>query len=136
MMTLELLSMLGGGVAGFVFKFIAAQQQATADALEAVIKKQGAADDSADRASQRGSVFGRRTLLIAILWVVAAAPFVGALFGVSTFVESQRAWWDIFGVFTGGWTEIRGIILLDEFRIGLLTCIGYYMGASAIGGRR
>lgn len=135
-MTLELMSMLGGGVAGFVFKFIAAQQQAQADALEAAIKIQGVSDDSADRAFQRGGVFGRRTLLITILWVVAAAPFVGAIFGISTFVETEQAWWDIFGVFTGGWTELRGIILLDEFRVGLLACIGYYLGASAIGGRR
>lgn len=135
-MTLELISMLGGGVAGFIFKFIAAQQEAAAAALDALIKKQGVADDSADRASARGGAFGRRVLLFAILWVVALAPFVGALFGVGTYVESPKAWWDIFGLFSGGWQELQGIILLDEFRVGLLASIGYYMGASAVHGRR
>ena len=135
-MTMELMSMLGGGVAGFVFKFIAAQQQAQAAALDALIQKQGVADESSDRARARGGTFGRRVLLFGILWVVALAPFVGSLLGIGTYVETQQEWWDIFGIFTGGFEKLQGIILLDEFRIGLLASIGYYMGASAVHGRR
>ena len=134
-MTLELISMLGGGVAGFVFKFMAMQAEAQASALEAMIRTQGVADDSADRAHARGGVFGRRVLLFGILWVIALAPFVGSILGIPTFVESSQAWWDIFGIFTGGWSELQGIILLDEFRVGFLACIGYYLGSSAIGRR-
>ena len=134
-MTLELISMLGGGVAGFIFRLISRQAEAQAGALEALIKVQGVADDSADRAAKRGTVFGRRMLLVGILWVVALAPFIGSLVGIPTFVESSPAGWDIFGLFTGGWTELKGIVLLEEFRIGLLACIGYYMGSSAVGRR-
>ena len=134
-MTLELISMLGGGVAGFIFRLISMQAEAQAGALEALIKVQGVADDSADRAAKRGTVFGRRMLLVGILWVVALAPFIGSLVGIPTFVESSPAGWDIFGLFTGGWTELKGIVLLEEFRIGLLACIGYYMGSSAVGRR-
>lgn len=134
-MTLELISMLGGGVAGFIFRFMAMQAEAQAGAVEALIKKQGVADDSADRAAKRGTVFGRRMLLVGILWVVALAPFLGSLMGISTFVETSPAGWDFFGIFTGGFEELRGIVLLEEFRVGLLACIGYYMGSSAVGRR-
>ena len=132
-MTFELLSMLGGGVAGFVFRMMAMQAEAQASAMQSLIKAQGVADDSADRASARGGVFGRRVLLFAILWVVAFAPFVGSIIGVPTFVESETAWWDFLGIFTGGFQELTGIILIDEFRVGLLACIGYYLGSSAVG---
>ena len=135
-MTLELISMLGGGVAGFIFRLISMQAEAQAGALEALIKAQGVADDSADRAAKRGTVFGRRMLLVGILWVVALAPFVGSLLGISTYVETTREWWDFLGIFSGGFEELRGIVLLEEFRVGLLACIGYYMGSSAVGRSR
>ncbi len=134
-MTLELISMLGGGVAGFIFRFMAMQAEAQAGAVEALIKKQGVADDSADRAANRGTVFGRRMLLVGILWVVALAPFIGSLLDIPTFVETPASGWDIFGIFTGGFKELKGIVLLEEFRVGLLACIGYYMGSSAVGRR-
>ena len=136
-MTIELLSMLGGSVAGFVFKFMAMQAEAQASALDAMIRKQGVADDSADRAAARpGSLFGRRMLLFGILWVVALAPFIGAIIGVPTFVETGPESWDIFGIFTGGFQELSGIVLIEEFRVGLLACIGYYLGSSAVGRTR
>lgn len=135
-MTIELISMLGGGVAGFIFRLISMQAEAQAGALEALIKAQGVADDSADRAAKRGTVFGRRMLLVGILWVVALAPFVGSLLGISTYVETTREWWDFLGIFSGGFEELRGIVLLEEFRVGLLACIGYYLGSSAVGRSR
>ena len=128
--------MLGGGVAGFIFRLISMQAEAQAGALEALIKAQGVADDSADRAAKRGTVFGRRMLLVGILWVVALAPFVGSLLGISTYVETTREWWDFLGIFSGGFEELRGIVLLEEFRVGLLACIGYYLGSSAVGRSR
>lgn len=133
MMLIELLSMLGGGVAGFFFRMIAAQSEANATALQMLIQQQGVFDESADKASKRGTHVGRRALVFTILWVVALAPFIGALLDIPTFVESDRAFWDIFGIFTGGFEKIQGIVLLDEFRIGLLACIGYYLGSSAVG---
>ena len=134
-MTLELLSMLGGGVIGFVFRFIAAQQEAAARALEAAIKVQGIADESADRAAARGTHVGRRVLVFTILWVLGFAPIFGAFFGIPTFIETPTASWDVFGIFTGGLKEISGIIILDEFRVGFVSCVGFYLGSSAVGKR-
>ena len=133
---IELLSMLGGGVAGFVFNFMAAQAEQQAKAVDQLIKLQGVADESHKQAKSRGGHLGRRSLLFAILWLVVLAPFVGSLTGVPVWVESDRAPWDIFGVFTGGWTELSGIILIDEVRAGFTACCGFWLGGASVGRRR
>ena len=133
---IELLSMLGGGVAGFVFNFMAAQAEQQAKAVDQLIKLQGVADESHNQAKSRGGHLGRRSLLFAILWLVVLAPFLGSLVGVPVWVESDRASWDILGIFTGGWTELNGIILIDEVRAGFTACVGYWLGGAAVGRRR
>ncbi len=135
-MPIELLVMLGGGVAGFVFNFMAAQAETQARAVDNLIALQGAADDSHNKAAARSSHFGRRVLLFGILWLVALAPLVGALANVPVFVEDERAPWDVFGIFTGGWDQLNGIILIDEVRAGFTACVGYWLGGAAVGRRR
>lgn len=135
-MNLELISMLGGGVAGFVFNFMAAQAEQQSRAVDSLIKLQGVADDSSDRAAARGGTFGRRVLLFAILFLVAAAPFFGALLDVPTFVETERADWDLLGIFTGGYEELKGIIILEEVRAALIAAVGYWLGGAAVGRKR
>lgn len=50
-MTTELLSMLGGGLAGFIFRFMAMSVENQQKTTEMLLKKQAMADDSADRAA-------------------------------------------------------------------------------------
>ncbi|MCP4740779.1 MAG: hypothetical protein GY871_00895, partial [Actinomycetales bacterium] len=78
---MEILSMLGGGLAGFVFRFMAMQAQGQLELTKSLIEKQAVADDSADRAADRGSHIGRRVLVFTVLFTLAVAPFVGALVG-------------------------------------------------------
>ena len=131
-MNVELLSILGGGLAGFVFRFMASQQAAQAATVQQLIGLQTAADDSADRAAARGSHLGRRVLVFTILWVLCLAPFIGAIIGVDTFVETPRADWDLLGLFTGGWEKVSGIIIIPELRTALLAAVGFYLGGSAV----
>jgi hypothetical protein len=131
-MTLELLSMLGGGLMGFVFRFMAASLENQQKTTELLLQKQAVADDSADRANLRGSHIGRRVLVFTVLWVLAVAPFIGALYGVDVWVESERAPWDFLGLFTGGWEQLRGIVILPELRAALLAAAGFYLGGSSI----
>lgn len=132
-MTTELISMLGGGVAGFIFRFIAMQAENQQRTTESLLKVQAAADDSADRASKRsGTHIGRRVLVFTVLWVLAVAPFIGALIGVDVWVEDERAPWDLLGLFTGGWEQLRGIVILPELRAALLAAVGFYLGSSSI----
>ena len=131
-MSMELLSMLGGGLAGFIFRFMAMAIENQQKTTEMLLQKQTVADDSADRAAKRGTHVGRRVLVFTVLWVLAVAPFVGALIGVPTWVEEERATWDVLGWFTGGWQELRGIVILPELRAALLAAVGFYLGGSAI----
>ena len=131
-MSLELLSMLGGGLAGFIFRFMATSMENQQKVTEMVLQKQAAADDSADRAAKRGTHIGRRVLVFTVLWVLAVAPFLGALIGIDTWVESERAPWDFFGIFSGGWQKLQGIIVLPELRAALLAAVGFYLGGSSI----
>ena len=133
---IELTAMLAGGVSGFVMNFMAAQAERQAKSVEQLIQLQGVADDSHEKAAARCGTFGRRTLLFAILWLVAFAPLLGAMVDIPTFVEADRADWDIFGLFTGGWTELRGIVLLDEVRAGFTAAVGFWLGGAAVGRKR
>ncbi len=135
-MTLELLSLLGGGAAGFVFRLIAAQQEASSKQMELLLKAQGVSDDSSDRAASRGSIFGRRLLLGAILWVVAIGPLISAILGFPTFVESPRSDWDPLGWFTGGFKPLEGLVVLEEMRSALVAAVGFYLGSSVVASRR
>lgn len=130
---IEILSMMGGGLAGFLFRFMAQQAEAQNNAMEALIKAQGVADESADRAAGRvGSHLGRRVLTFTVLWVLCIAPFIGAAVGIPTFVESDRAPWDFLGLFTGGWEKLSGIVILPELRAALLAAVGFYLGGSSV----
>ena len=131
-MSIELISMLGGALSGFVFRFMAASIENQQKTTEMLLQKQAVADDSADRAAMRGSHLGRRVLVFTVLWVLAIAPFVGALIGVDVWVEDERAPWDFLGIFTGGWEQLRGIVILPELRAALLAAVGFYLGGSTI----
>lgn len=131
-MSIEIMSMLGGALSGFIFRFMAASIENQQKTTEMLLQKQAVADDSADRAAVRGSHVGRRVLVFTVLWVVAIAPFIGGLIGMPTFVESERAPWDFLGIFTGGWESLTGIVVLPELRAALLAAVGFYLGGSTI----
>ena len=131
-MSLELISMLGGGLAGFVFRFMAASLENQQKTTEMLLQKQAVADDSADRAAKRGTHLGRRVLVFTILWVLCLAPFFGSLLGIDTWVESERAPWDLLGIFSGGWEQLRGIVILPELRAALIAAVGFYLGGSTL----
>ena len=131
-MSMELISMLGGALSGFVFRFMAMSVENQQKTTEMLLQKQAVADDSADRAAVRGSHIGRRVLVFTVLWVLAIAPFIGGLIGMPTWVEDERAPWDVLGLFTGGWDSLTGIVVLPELRAALLAAVGFYLGGSSI----
>ena len=131
-MSMELISMLGGALSGFVFRFMAMSAENQQKTTEMLLQKQAAADDSADRANVRGSHIGRRVLVFTVLWVLCLAPFIGGLIGMPTYVEDERAPWDLLGIFTGGWESLTGIVVLPELRAALLAAVGFYLGGSSI----
>ena len=137
-MSVELLAMLGGSVAGFIMKLIAAQAENQSRALDAMIQKQGVADNSADLAAKRGGVWVRRGITVVILFAVVIAPFVLAFTGQGVTVAKEGAGGllgllgGLIGISGSGWETVHGFVLLPEVRQGLLAILGFYFGSSQI----
>tara|TARA_R100000773_G_scaffold29104_1_gene24982 strand:- start:3373 stop:3792 length:420 start_codon:yes stop_codon:yes gene_type:complete len=138
---MELIAMLGGSLSGFVMKLIAAQAQAQTQQLESMIKKQGLADESADKAAKRDGVAGqvvRRTIALCTLFAVIFAPFILAFFNEPVTIEAGKNS-GLFGFLFGdlfakgnGWIELNGYVLLPEVRQTMLALVGFYFGSSQV----
>ncbi len=135
-MTSELVAMLGGGVTGFVMKLISAQMNIQANAIDAMIKKQGVSDDSADRAAKRtgeGGAWIRRFIAICILFSVVFAPFIMAFFDIPVTVEANKLGiFKFLGIGADKWKNLEGFVLLPEVRQGMLALLGFYFGSSQV----
>jgi len=131
-MTPELLAMLGGGVSGFVMKLIAAQAQNQARQFDNMLKKQGVADESADRAAARDTgVWVRRFLVGVTFFAIVIAPFVLAFTNVD--VSIQRETNGLFGLLKGvKWDQVSGYVILPEVRQTALAIVGFYFGSSQV----
>ena len=132
-MSIELLSMLGGGVTGFVMRLIASQMEAQGKALERALALQGAADDSADRAAARsGGVWVRRSIAACILFAVVVAPFILAFYSIPVSLENERSGLFKFLLGSGGFKQVEGFVLLPEVRQGMLALLSFYFGSSMV----
>lgn len=140
-MSVELLSMMGGSLSGFVMKLIASQAQAQRDQLESMLKKQSASDESADRAAKRtgqAGVIVRRTIALCTLFAVIFAPFILAFFNEPVTIQADPSG-GLFGFLFGntfskgnGWIELQGYVLLPEVRQTMLALVGFYFGSSQV----
>ena len=131
-MSLELLSMLGGGMAGFLMRFLAAQAEAQSAAFDRILKAQSVADDSADRAAARPGVWVRRGLAASVIFALVFAPFFLSFFKIPIRVEEIQEWWDVLGVFSGGWETLEGYVILPEVRQAMLAVVGFYLGSAQV----
>jgi len=139
-MGLEVITMLGGSIMGFVFKYMSERAKDRQKQFEIMMKRHKAQEKAHNDAVKRVSVDGgkwiRRIIVCVILFGVVLAPFVLALMGVPTIVEIEeehRAF--LFGLI-GGKTEIKfveltGFLLIPEVRQTLTAIVGFYFGASA-----
>ena len=132
----ELVAMLGGGVTGFVMKLISAQMNIQANAIQSMIKRQGVADDSADKAAQRsgdGGAWIRRLIAMCILFSVVFAPFIMAFFDIPVTVEGGKSGiFKFLGIGSDKWKNLEGFVLLPEVRQGMLALLGFYFGSSQV----
>lgn len=130
-MTPELISMLGGGASGFIFKLIGqlvSNQQAT---VKAMLDKQKGADESHDRASKRGGEWVRRVIVCTVLFAVVVAPFIMAHSSQGVTVGQETS--GFFGLFKGvKYQTLSGYLILPEIRQTVLAIVGFYFGSSTI----
>jgi hypothetical protein len=133
-MTPELIAMLGGGVSGFIMKFMASQAQNQARLFEQTIKKQQTADASADAAAKRGGDGGawiRRFIVVSTMFAVIAAPFVLAFTDFGVTIQKDTSF--LFGLVKGAkWETVTGYVILPEVRQTALAIVGFYFGSSQV----
>jgi hypothetical protein len=138
--TPEILSLFGGAATGFIFKYLAHRAEERAQQVELLIKRQEAADASANAAAERvpidaGKVV-RRGIVVAVLFGVILAPFILALIDKPVIVQEItpiKTW--LFGLFESGgkvkFYELWGYLLIPEVRQALMAIIGFYFGQSS-----
>jgi hypothetical protein len=141
-MTPELLSLIGGGFSGFLFKYLAQRAQDQKEMFDRLLKANAQTTENQDKAAQRVPIdVGkniRRLIVLTCLFAVVAAPFVLPFFGIPTFVEfSQKQPESFFGMIPETarryFVEIPGYFLAQENRQVLLAVVGFYFGSSVSG---
>lgn len=136
----ELISMVGGGVTGFLFRYMAQKSQDQKEIFERLITANKQTTENQDKAAQRvpldaGRVV-RQVIVLVVLFGAFAAPFILPFFGVPTFVEvdvkNPEA---LFGLFPAtakkAFVEINGFFWTSENREVLLSIVGFYFGSAA-----
>ena len=141
-MPIELISLITGNVSGFVFKLIASQAEATQRLAEANMKKQEAADDSADKAAKRGGEGGawvRRFIVIMVLTGVIIFPFLMGLIGGSVTIEGDAPTGFLANLGLVGKEMItvsNSYLMTSEIRSSVLAIVGFYFGSWVLSSKK
>jgi len=139
-MGIEMISMIGGAVSGFIFRYLSERAKEKADLMQMALNFKKASDDSADRAAKRVSIdvgkWVRRLIVICVLFGVIMAPFILALMGHSTIVQVETEQpTSFFGLFGGGievmFVELPSFLLVPELTQALTAIVGFYFGNAA-----
>ena len=143
-MSLEILSMLGGSVLGFLFRYLAEKRQNDKEIFERLITSNKQTTDNQDRAIIRipydaGKVV-RQIIVLTILFATLAAPFILPVFGLPTFVEVDSTDPEgFFGLISQTtkkyFVEINGFLYTSENRQILVAIVGFYFGSAAAGNK-
>ncbi len=136
----ELISMVGGGVTGFLFRYMAQKSQDQKEMFNQLIQANLQTTANQDKAVQRVSIDAGKTvrqiIVLTVLFGAFAAPFILPFFGVPTFIEVDvKNPEGFFGLIpeTGrkAFVELNGFFWTSENRQVLLSIVGFYFGSAA-----
>ncbi len=143
-MSMELITMIGGTVVGFIFRYLAERAKERHEIYKRAIGWKKAEDDSADKAAERVPVdvgkWVRRAIVASVLFAVILAPFILSVMGFTTIVEveTESPEW-LFGLFGGGtevfFVELKGYLMVPEVRQALTAIMGFYFGNASAAGK-
>ena len=118
-MPIELLSMGGSALLGFIFKFMSNSQKDRHDQMMAISKATQEA-----RADENG-VWTRRFIVLIMMGLLSFIVIAPALLpDVNTVVVDQ-------GFFFTTTTEVKGIVYDETIKSILISIIGFYFGGAA-----
>jgi len=144
MMSIELLSLLGGGLAGFIFRYLAQKSQDQKELFDRMITANKQTTDNQDKAILRvpydAGKFVRQVIVLTVLFGTLVAPFILPFFGVPTFVEVQTVNpSSLFGMIPEYsktfFVELNGFLYTSENRTVLVSIVGFYFGSAAAGNK-
>ena len=139
-MSIELMTALGGSVAGYVMKLLALRSQQQHELMRLALEQGKASVESANAAVARvgtgAGKFVRRTIVLSVLFGVVLLPILAPLLGLPVVVEGEeagRSW--LFGLIQEDtkvvFREIHGVLLLPELRQVFLALASFYFGQGA-----
>ena len=143
-MSMELITMIGGTVVGFIFRYLAERAKERHEIYKRAIGWKKAMDDSADKAAKRVPIdagkWVRRAIVASVLFAVILAPFMLFIMGFSTIVEVETQSPEfLFGLFGGGtevfFVELKGYLMVPEVRQSLTAIMGFYFGNASAAGK-
>ena len=141
-MPTELISLIGGSLTGFLFRFMAQKSQDQKEIFERLIAANKQTTENQNKAAQRVPLdVGkgvRQLIVLTVLFGTIAAPFILPFFGVPTFVEVDSSNPEaLFGLIPETtkkyFVEINGYLYTSENRQILVAIVGFYFGTAAAG---
>jgi len=141
-MPTELISLIGGSLTGFIFRFMAQKSQDQKEIFERLIAANKQTTENQDKAAKRVPLdVGkgvRQLIVLTVLFGTIAAPFILPFFGVPTFVEVDSSNPEaLFGLIPETtkkyFVEINGYLYTSENRQILVAIVGFYFGTAAAG---
>jgi hypothetical protein len=137
-LTPEFLSLIGGSLTGFLFKYLAEQRQARQEEFKMLIERNKVVTDNQNQAVARVGIEAgkmvRRTIVLVILFGTIIAPFILPFFGIPTVVEIRTQNEPFLGIFGGGETitfhNVYGYLFTEENRQILISIVGFYFGSA------
>jgi hypothetical protein len=136
-MPTELISLIGGGLVGFIFRFMAQKAQDQKEMFERIIAANKQTTENQNAAAARVPLdVGkgvRQVIVLGVLFATMLAPFILPFFGVPTFVEVDATQTNLLGPDTikKYFVEVNGYLFTSETREILLSIVGFYFGSAA-----
>ena len=143
-MPTELISLIGGSVAGFIFRYMAEKRQAEQENFKRLLESNKQFTSNQDKAAKRVPIDAgkavRQIIVLAILFGTIIAPFVLPFFGIPTVVEVVETHPEIlFGLIPEKketvFQSVSGYLFTQENRQILLSIVGFYFGSATAGNK-
>lgn len=138
-LTPEMLSLIGGGLSGFVFRFMSERAKNREAQFKMLIQSRELGIQERDAASQRDGEAGKWVRRVIVLGVFSALVFLPYLLTIYDFpifvqvVEEKKGF--MWGLFGGGienkFVEINGFPILDTIILSMNAIVGYYLGQAS-----
>ena len=138
LLTTEFISLVGGSLVGFLFKYLAEQRQTRAEEFKMLIQMNQQTTENQNKAIERIGVEAgkvvRRTIVLCILFGTIIAPFILPFFGIPTVVEIKTEHAPFLGIFhipdTVTFHNVYGYLFTEENRQILISIVGFYFGSA------